>query len=85
MANARRLEVAVNGRDPAGRRTHQRISTHATEDSAFTRIVEIMKQWGDSHGAIKTGTEIAIVDMADGGKVFTATYLGYEPDLLSGR
>lgn len=81
-----RFEVIVTGKGSDHRGTRQRISTHAREDSALGRVVEIIKQWADSHGAVQSGTTIMVVDMTDGGKLFEATYLGYEPsDLLSGR
>ena len=82
MRAARRLEIVVRGRDSAGRRTHTVVSAHATEQSAMIRVCEILRQWGDSHGAVPIGTRVSIVDKRDGGELFYAEYLGYEPDLL---
>lgn len=80
-----RFEVVVTGSGPDHKGTRQRISTHARADSALGRVVEIIKQWGASHGAVSPGTTVMVIDMTDGGKLFEGTYLGYEPDLLSGR
>lgn len=82
---ARRLRVVITGRDQIGNPTRTVVSHHATEHSAFGRVCEILGQWGDSHGAVPVNTTVSIVDTNDGGTVFAATYLGYEPDLLSGR
>lgn len=84
MRQARRLQVVVDGQTEQGRRTRTVISHHATEHSAFTRVIEIMRQWSDSHGATPVGTTVSIIDSADGGTLFFARYLGFEPDLLSG-
>lgn len=86
MAPARtRFEVIVQGKDANGKPTRQRISTHARQDSALHRVVDIIKQWAASHGAVQPGTTVMIVDMVDGGIYFQAALLGFEPaDLFSG-
>lgn len=86
VATRTRFEVIVLGKDGDGKPTRQRISTHARPDSALGRLVDIIKQWAASHGAVTPGTTVKIIDMVDGGTFFEATYLGYEPDsLFSGR
>lgn len=68
-----------------GTATRSRIGLAASEHSALTRATEVIRQWADSHGATRPGTHIDVIDLNDGGKLFTATYLGYEPSVLSGE
>ena len=80
-----RFEIIVTGKGSDHRGTRQRIGVAATEEAAFRRAIEVLLQWRDSHGAVQPGTMVSIVDLADGGKLFQAEYLGYEPQTLIGR
>lgn len=75
-------QVVVQGVDDTGKATRQVIATVATEVAAIKRLVEILNQWGVSHGAIRPGTKVSIVHMSDGGKVLFMEYLGYQETLI---
>ena len=81
-----RFQVVVTSRDADERPTRQVISNHGQQSPAMIRTTEIIKQWAAAQGAIRPGTTVLVVDLIDGGTLFSATYLGHEPhDLLSGR
>lgn len=78
----RAFQVIVQGTDDANKATRQVIATTATEGAAIKRLVEILLQWEASHGAIRPGTTVSVVHMADGGKVLSLEYLGYQETLI---
>lgn len=82
VAAQRYFEIRVGGIDSAGTPYNNRLSLYATMKGAWGRVIEVLQQWASSEGAISQGTEISIVDTRDGGKLFTATYLGFEPNLF---
>lgn len=55
-----------------------------TVRKAFERVCDVLAQWAASEGAITPGVRISIVDKNDGGKLFEATYLGYDNTQLLG-
>lgn len=59
------------------------LSKHVQMSGAWSKALGILAQWAQSEGAVTPGTTISIIDTNDGGKLFTATYLGFEPNLLS--
>lgn len=45
---------------------------------------EIGKQWANSHGRVKPGTQADVIDTTDGGAVVTLKFLGFEEGTLEG-
>lgn len=79
----RQFDVRVSGTDSVRTPFNNRLALFATIHGAWRKTLEVLNQWAASEGTITPGTEISIVDTRDGGKLFTATYLGFEPTLLS--
>lgn len=78
-----RFVVMVLGTDEHHRATRQVVSQHAAESAAFGSVVNVLKQWAASHGAIQPGTKVVISDRNDGGQIFRMEYLGFNEDLLT--
>jgi hypothetical protein len=62
---------------------NNRISLHATMEAAWAAMMDIVTKWGQAQGAVSPGAKVSIVDTRDGGILFSAEYLGFEPNLLS--
>lgn len=73
----------VLGTDEHHKATRHNQSQHARVDAAMGSVVNILKQWAASHGAIQPGTRVVITDRHDGGKVFSMEYLGFDETLLT--
>lgn len=77
-----RFEVVVSTSNGQFLTDHSKVAGAQTTAAAFAKVCEIIQQWAASEGAITPGTEVSIVDTRDGGKLFTAAYLGFEVALL---
>lgn len=83
LSRQRFFDVRISGKEPNGTAYNNRMSLHPTMDGAFTAVIAILTRWGQAQGALHENTRVSIVDTRDGGKLFEAVFLGYEPNLLS--
>jgi hypothetical protein len=79
----RLFDVRVSGKEPNGTVYNNRMSLHATMDAAWNAAIAILIRWGQAQGALHEGTTVSIIDTRDGGRLFAAVFLGFEPNLLS--
>ena len=80
-----RFVVEITSTDADRKPTRQQVSTHAVESASLRAICAIIQQWAAMEGAVTAGTTVSIVDTTDGGVLFSAKYLGYEPNTLGGK
>lgn len=73
----------VLGTDEHHKATRHTVSEHIREDAAMGAVVNVLKQWAASQGAVQPGTKVVIADRNDGGQVFKMEYLGFNEDLLT--
>lgn len=78
------LDVRIITTSEWGKPINTSVGRASTLRAAFERVTQVLQQWSKAEGAIKVGTQVSIVDLRDGGKLFTMQYLGFEPLLTDG-